>query len=231
MVPNYLKNIVCVVVGFLCAAGYGGELPDLVARLEKLDGKDLIHAAVHIEDRISGTQEKESKPLEKADLIITADANSLTLTISGELSNGRILREFSLLRAAGLAHYGPALVRELAGLELVGTRPDSRQGIPCTRWHLKSEEKQSKFGMSSTTRRDVELWIDADGYPVAASFKTQNQGKVLLFKFSSESARQQRYERLGGRLILVLDKNETDVKSKAGDQKRTFTTTVEVKKD
>jgi hypothetical protein len=231
MVPNYFRNVVCVVVGFLCAAGYGDELPDLVARLEKLDGKDPIHAAVHIEDRISSTEEKESKPLEKADLTIAADANALTLAITGELSNTRTFREFSLLRAGELAHYGTALARELAGLELVERRPDSRQGLPCTRWRLKSEEKQSKFGMSSTTKRDVELWIDADGYPVAASFKTQNKGRILLFKFTSESARRQRYERLGGRLILVLDKNETDVKSKAGDQKRTVTTTVEVKKD
>ncbi|MGD8501799.1 MAG: hypothetical protein PVJ86_14195, partial [Phycisphaerales bacterium] len=94
----------------------------------------------------------------------------------------------------------------------------------------KSEKKESKFGMSATSRRDVELWIDADGYPVAASFKVQNKGRILLFKFTSESARQQRYERLGGRLVLVFDNNETDAKSKAGDEKRTVTTTVEVKR-
>ena len=85
--------------------------------------------------------------------------------------------------------------------------------------------------MSSTSLRDVELWIDADGYPVTASFKAQNKGRILLFKFTSESARQQRYERLGSRLVLVFDNNETDIKSKAGAEKRTVTTTVEVKKN
>ena len=128
-------------------------------------------------------------------------------------------------------YYGPSLARELAGLKLVERLPDSYEGLSCTRWRLESEEKQSKLGMSSTNRRDVQLWIDADGYPLAAVFKTQIKASFLLFKISSESARQQRYKRLGGRLILVLDKNEIDVKTKAGDEKRTVTTTVEVKKN
>jgi len=115
--------------------------------------------------------------------------------------------------------------------KLVSTEPDVYQGVSCKRWRLKSERKESKFGISSKTLRDVELWIDADGYPVAGSFKAQTKGRVLLFKFNSESTREQRYQRLRGRLVLVLDRNETDVKSKAVDQKRTITTTVEVKQN
>ena len=52
---------------------------------------------------------------------------------------------------------------------------------------------------------------------------------MLLFKFSAGSTRSQRYERLANRLVLVLDKNETDVKSKAGAEKRTIATTLTVK--
>jgi hypothetical protein len=233
MVHNCFRNIVFIVVGLVCAASYGEELPDLIARLEKLDGKDPIRGEVRIEDRSTRTQEQEkgSKQLEKADLTITANANALTLTVTGEVSNSRVFREFSLRRAGELVHYGPSLVRELDGLKLVEKLPDSYKGLSCTQWCLKSEKKESRFGFSSTTRRDVELWIDAEGYPVAASFKIQNKGRMLLFKFTSESARQQRYERLGGRLVLVFDNNETDIKSKAGDEKRTVTTTFDVKKD
>jgi len=231
MIPNYFRNMICVVVGLVCATGYGQELPDLIARLQKFDGKEPIRGVVRIEDRTSETKDKESQQLEKADLIITSDANELTLKVTGDISNTRILREFSLLRAGELMYYGPSLARELAGLKLVERLPDSYEGLSCTRWRLESEEKQSKLGMSSTNRRDVQLWIDADGYPLAAVFKTQIKASFLLFKISSESARQQRYKRLGGRLILVLDKNEIDVKTKAGDEKRTVTTTVEVKKN
>jgi hypothetical protein len=116
----------------------------------------------------------------------------------------------------------------LAGLKLAENRPDTHQGVSCRRWRLKSEETQSKFGVKSTTLRNVELWLDANGYPLRASFKTQIKGRMLLFKFSSESARSQRYKRIGERLVLAFDKTETDTKSKAGQEKRTVTTTVEI---
>ena len=73
------------------------------------------------------------------------------------------------------------------------------------------------------------LWIDSDGYPIAGVFKTQAKGRMLLFKFSAASTRRQRYQRVGTRLVLVLDKNVTDVSSKAGKEKRTIITTVKVK--
>ena len=231
MAPKSFRNIFFAVVGLICGVGYGGQVADLVARLEKLDGKDSIRAMVHIDDLVSRVQDEKSKPHEKAVFVITADANSLTVTVAGKISNNRLFREFSILRTGELAQYGPHLASELDGLKLVENTPVVYQGVSCNRWRLKSERKESKFGISSTTLRNVELWIDAEGYPVAGSFKAQIKGRMLLFKFNSESAREQRYQRLGGRLVLVFDKNETDVKSKAGAQKRTVTTTVEVKRN
>jgi len=227
MITKSFRNIFFVVVGLVCGVGYGGEIEDLIARLGNLDGKDSIRAVVHIEDRVSKAEDEKSKLLEEADFIITADVNTLTLTVAGKISNNRLFREFSLLRAGELVHYGPNLTRELEDLKLIENKSDVYQGASCKRWRLKSERKESKFGISSTTLRDVELWIDAEGYPIAGLFKTQAKGRLLLIKFSSESAREQRYQRLGGRLVLVYDKNETDMKSKAGDQKRTITTMVE----
>jgi len=231
MAPKSFRNIFFAVIGLICGIGYGGQVADLAARLEKLDGNDSIRAMVHISDLVSKVRDEKSKPLEKADFVITADANSLTVTVAGKISNNRLFREFSTLRAGELLQYGPHLARELDGLKLVENIHGLYQGVSCKRWRLKSERKESKFGISSTTLRNVELWIDAEGYPVAGSFKTQTKGRMLLFKFNSESAREQRYQRLGGRLVLVFDKNETDMKSKAGAQKRTITTTVEVKRN
>jgi hypothetical protein len=225
------RNIFFAVVGLICGIGYGGEVEDLVTRLGKLDGKDSIRAVVHIEDRVSKSEDEKDKLLEEADFIITADVNTLTVTVAGKISNNRLFREFSLLRTEELVHYGPQLASELEGLKLIENKPDVCRGVSCKRWRLKSERKESKFGMSSTTLRDVELWIDAEGYPIAALFKTQAKGRLLLIKFNSETAREQRYQRLGSRLVLVFDKNETDIKSKAGDQKRTITTTVEAEQD
>jgi hypothetical protein len=228
MVFNYHLKIVLVQVMLICGVGYGGEVEDLVARLEKLDGKDSIRAKVHIDDRVSKAQDEKDKLLEKADFVITADANTLTLTVSGKISKNRLFREFSLLRVRELTHYGSQLASELNGLKLIENAPDVHRGVSCNRWRLKSELEESKFGVSSKTVRDIELWIDAEGYPLAGLFKTQTKGKFLLFKFESESVQKQRYRRLGSHLVLVYDKNETDMKSKAGDQKRTITTIIEV---
>jgi hypothetical protein len=226
MATKSFRNIIFAVV-VICGVSYSGKVEDLVARLEKLDGKDSIRVVVHIEDCVSKAEDEKDKLLEEADFVITADANTLTLSVVGKILNNRLFREFSLLRAGELVHYGLQLTSELDGLKLIENKPDVYRGVSCKRWRLKSERKESKFGISSTTLRDVELWIDAEGYPVAGSFKTQSKGRLLLIKFNSESAREQRYKRLGGRLVLVFDKNETDIKSKAGDQKRTITTTVE----
>ena len=231
MATKSFRNIFFAVVGLICGVSYGGEVDDLIARLGKLDGKDSIRAMVHIDDRVSKAQDEKSKLLEKADFVITADANTLTLSVAGKISNNRLFREFSLLRAGELVHYGTNLASELDGLKLIENAPDVHRGVSCKRWRLKSERKESKFGVSSTTLRDVELWIDAEGYPVAGLFKTQTKGRLLLIKFNSESVREQRYQRLGVRLVLLFDKNDTDIKSKAGDQKRTITTTIKVEQN
>jgi hypothetical protein len=231
MTFKFFRDILFAVIVLICGIGYGGEVADLVTQLDKLDGKDPIRAMVHIEDQVYKVLDEESKPLEQMDFIITADANAITLTIADKISNNRLFRDYSLLHAGELVHYSTHLARELDGLNLVENEPDVYQGVSCKRWRLKSELKESKFGISSTTLRDVELWIDAEGYPVAGSFKSQTKGRMLLFKFNSETARQQRYQRLGSRLVLVFDRNETDVKSKAGQQKRTITTTLELRQN
>ena len=229
MAHNYCKNVTFAIVALICVAGRGAEPADLIARLKKLDGGNTIHATVHIYDRTSRMDDEDYKPLEKGDFAITAEPNTLSVAVMGKILDSRVFREFSLLRAGELAHCAPLLAKELDGLKLVENRAGSYLGVLCRHWRLKSEEKEKKFGFSSTTVKDVELWIDSDGYPIAGVFKGQTKGKMLLFKFSAGSVRRQRYQRVGTRLVLVLDKNQTDVSSKAGKEKRTIITTVKVK--
>jgi hypothetical protein len=232
MISDSFRNLICLVVGLICTSVSGGELTGLIAGLQKLEASGPIRAVVHIEENKPATDDKEdARKLEKADLIITTDANGLTISVKGDISNAGIFGDLSLLRAGELVHYGPSLARELAGLKLVKKFPDLHEGIPCTRWQLRSEEKQSMFGMNASLRQDVELWIDEQEYPVAASFKKQVESKVLLFRQSYDSIREQRYERFGGRLILAFDKQDDVVRqsnSKGG--KRIITTIVEVNK-
>jgi len=47
MAPKSFRNIFFAVIGLICGVGYGGQVADLAARLEKLDGNDSIRAMVH----------------------------------------------------------------------------------------------------------------------------------------------------------------------------------------
>jgi len=213
----------------LAQLGHSAELRDLIARLEKLAPQTAVSLAVHVKDQRSRTQEdREAKPIEEGDFKITADSKAVTVSVTGKLSDTRVFEEFSVLRAGSLAHYAPHLARDLKGLKLMEKRPDTQQDIACERWHLQSEVKQSQFGIKTTTLRKVDLWLDVKGFPLRASFKTQVNGRMLLFKFSSVSTRSQRYKRIGERLVLVFDESKTDTTSKAGTEKQTITTTAEI---
>jgi hypothetical protein len=99
MVLYCRRNMLCVLVGLACAASYGEELPDLIARLQKLEGDGPVRVVVQIEDSTPRAEEKGSRQGDKVDLAIAAGANALTLTVTGKISNTTIFREFSLLRA------------------------------------------------------------------------------------------------------------------------------------
>ena len=229
MTRYHFTKALLITLGLLGRFAYSAELPDLIAKLEKLDAQNAVTLTVHIVDQRSRTEEdKDVKPIEKGNFSIAANAEELTVAVAGKMSDTRVFQDFSVLRAGTLAHYAPQLAQDLAGLKLLENHPDTQQGVGCRRWRLKSEEKQSRFGVKSTTLRNVQLWLDAQGYPVRAAFKTKITGRMLLFKFSSESTRNQQFKRMGDRLVLTLDKNKTETKSKAGAEKRTVTTTVEI---
>ena len=191
MARKCYRNTVLTIVALIGVVGYGAEPADLIARLKKLDGNSTIRAAVHVDDRTSRTDDENYKPREEGHFAITAEPNALSVAVVGKIRDSRVFKDFSLLRAGELAHYAPQLARELDGLKLVENRAGSYLGVSCRHWRLKSEEKESKFGFSSTTTKNVELWIDSDGYPIAAVFKTQAKGKMpcVIFKFDRKPIR------------------------------------------
>jgi soluble cytochrome b562 len=207
----------------------GQDLPALTARLKNLKGTEAVRVEVVVEADTTGGGSETPAGSEKLRLRIVGDPNGLKLTVQGAIAETHLLREFSLFRANEIVHYGPSLVRELAGMKLVESRPDTREGIPCTRWVLEATEKRSQLGVKATVRKTVELWLDADGYPMAASFVKKGVSRVLLLKVTRESKREQQYKRVGDRLVITLDKTEdADRAGKSKEAKRTVTTTTQI---
>jgi len=249
MVKDSIKSIFVVILCFSCSVGFSAELQDLIEILNALEGKDEILTTVRIENLTSTAKGKKTNKIE-SEFIVNADADTLSITYkgdiseitsdpnagasgyTGDISDDRNFRDFSLFRAGELIHYGPSLARELKGMKLVKKTSDKYQDVACTLWELNSKETQKTSGVKSTTQRDVKLWIDEEGYPVGGEFQTQVTAKIfLIFKINSETLRRQSYKRHGDRLVLTLDKNETDLETDEENVKQTVTTTVEIKND
>ena len=246
MVKDNVKSIFFVILCFSCSVGFSDELQDLLETLNRLEGKDEIITIVRIENLISTAKGKKTNKIE-SEFVVNADVDTLSITyegdvseitsdpnagssgFSGDISDARNFQNFSLFRAAELIHYSPSLARELNGMKLTKKKSDKYQDVACTLWELNSKETQKTSGVKSTTKRDVKLWIDEEGYPVGGEFQTQMTAKIfLLFKINSETMRKQSYKRHGDRLVLTLDKNETDFETDEENMKQTVTTTVEI---
>ena len=224
-----LRSMVGVVVLLSGLSVQAQDLSTLTAKLKNLRGKDALRVAVLVEVGAAAGGTNKPSESEKLYVSLASDPNGLRLVVPGEVADTRLFREFSLFRASEIVHCAPALVRELAGMELVESRPDSREGVPCTRWHFQADEKLSQSGVTAKVHKEVEIWIDTDGYPMAASFKKQAESRMLLFKMTRESAREQGYKRCGDHLVLVRDRTEeADGDGKSRGAKRTVTTTTQI---
>ncbi len=246
MAKNNIKSIFVIILCFSCSVGFSDELQDLLETLNALEGKDEILTTVRIENLTSTAKGKKTNKIE-SEFVVNADVDTLSISyegditeitsdpnagssgFGGDISDSRNFQDFSLFRAAELIHYGPTLARELDGMKLVKKRSDKYQDAACTLWKLNSKETQKISGVKSTTKRDVKLWIDKEGYPVGGEFQTKITAKIfLIFKINSETMRKQSYQRHGDRLVLTLDKNETDFETDEENMKQTVTTTVSI---
>ena len=243
---NIAMRLVIVIV-FVCSIANGSELSDLVTRLQKLEGKEKIQASVNIENYTSAMKGEKSNKI-KSDFIIRTEAQNISLKYSGEISKiasdpnaGKSayggdtsdtanFQQFNILRAIELMNYGPFLAREIEGMKVVKKSSEKYQGVSCTLLTLNSKETQKNSGIKATTKRDVKIWIDGEGYPIAGSFKTVVSARILLvLKISTESSREQRFTRKADHLVLSFDKNETELKTDEGNMKQIVTTKVEIK--
>lgn len=230
MIKHSVEMMVGVIAASVCLPVHAQDLAGLTRKLRGMPGKDPICISVRVEASTATKDGQETaNPKTTLDVRIESDANSFALAVPGRVPYNRLGREFSLLRASELTHYGPSLANELAGMELIDTRDDSLESVPCTRWHLQAEETRAQSGARAIVRKDVKLWIDADGYPMAASFKKQGESRLLLIKMTRKSSREQRYTRHGDRLVLVMDKtDEAEDRGKSKGARRVVTTTVEI---
>lgn len=227
MKQRQLKTLVWIIFLGLCSPVPAEDLASLLTRVKALDGTEPIHAIVTME---SECPDQNNVPQhETAEFNIAYDANGLSLTMSQEAFHADVLKNLSLHRVHELISYASTLVDELKDLELVKQVPDTYADIACQHWQFEDEKKESKFGVKAAVSRNVDIWTDNDGYPIAASFKSVSDVKILFWKHHQESTRPQRYQRFSNRLILIEDKQTKSIRQGKDTINDTVTTRVKIK--
>ena len=227
MERRQLNTLLWIILLMLCSPVPAEDLASLLTRLKALDGTEPIRAIVTMEKECP--DQNNVPQLETAKFNIANDANGLSLTMSREASHADVLSNLSLHRVHELISYASTLVDELKDLKLVKRIPDTYADIACQHWQFEHEKKESKLGVKAAVSRNVDIWTDNDGYPIAASFKILSDVKILFWKHHQESTRPQRYQRCGNRLILIEDKQTSSIKQGKVTINNTVTTHVHIK--
>jgi hypothetical protein len=228
----------------------GQDVARLRERLNGCWGNEPIQVAVRVEQR-GGVKAVSSPtapaaPETAANFEIGAANNMLTVRLAEDqvrqedpaLRKAKApnaaadgLADVSLSRVAAFVNYGPALARALDGFRLEGRKPDACQGVPCTKWSLSQTENASAMGMSMKQSATWEIWMDAEGYPVAAERTEQTKTKALFVSTTSTSRTWCRFQRHGHRLVLVFEQTKGNHEVAGSQVSVTTTTTVGLKKD
>jgi hypothetical protein len=113
----------------------------------------------------------------------------------------------------------PVLLRHLDQAQLLEERPDTLEGKAVRLMSFKlaprmsAEQKKYVKEFESTAK----VWVDGEGFPVAAEVHTRVKGRALLvINFASDEQEEFKFARVNGRLVTVRH-SENNTSSGAGE--------------
>lgn len=128
----------------------------------------------------------------------------------------------SALRVAGAVNYAPALLHVLQGSQLKSERADSYQGKPARLLELaltepNPDEQQVKMKESVHT---AQVWIGADGMPLAASVTHRRKASVMVFLSFEQNAKEDFVFSVAANRLVVLKRDEQGTAKGLGNESR-----------
>ncbi len=146
-----------------------------------------------------------------------------------------VRRGMGALSATRLQDYlngAPNLLRQLEGAELTGEKAVTWEGQPARLLSFKLNPPMSERDRKRIKEMDTsaEIWIDRDGFPLAAKSHADFKGRALLvISFESSSKEEFRFTHVGDRLVVTrhVRENSGSGGGESGGQKTVATLTVE----
>lgn len=122
------------------------------------------------------------------------------------------LREARFDNIEALLNAAPSLIEDLAGATVVRQSSVELDGRPATLLLLKvrpslSEEDRKHI---KAVEAEMSVWIGADGCPLALEATTDVKAKFLIFTAKGHFVTHRVYSRLGDRLIVTSERNESE---------------------
>jgi hypothetical protein len=128
----------------------------------------------------------------------------------------------SALRVAAAVNYAPALLHLLEGGQLKSERQETYQGKPARVLDLElteagPDEKQVKMKESV---HSAQVWIGADGAPLAATMTHRRKASVMVFLSFEQSAKEDFVFSVVANRLVVLKRDEQGTAKGLGNESR-----------
>lgn len=217
----------------------GDPLDDLRTRLDGFSSHGAIRVAVSVA--------REGAGGEKPVALVADSPDGLTVTWSRPLIDDALrerqaqsedpekpaplTRQLDDLKATSLAGYldAPAILRRiLVGAKLTGVHEEERDGRKVRRLDCRVDERLSGKDAKMVKQIDstAQVWVDADGVPLAAETHLQMKGRAfLVISFATQERSTFTFARVGDRLIVRRCdwENESSGAGESQKQRRTIT--------
>ena len=222
-----------------CALLPADTLSDLKGTLSRLNGQDPVKASVdyqfwsrqgsdkkpvitegraqsHVEDGPQGLKIAWSRPLIQA---AAQEARAKAQDPEKKTPTREAIEGLGAVELSDALNGADRLLRTLDQAQLVEEKADQWQGHPARLLRLKVTPRLSQEDQKYVKELEAsaQVWVGADGLPLAAESQTHMKGRALLvINFEQRQKEAFRFARMGNRLVVVH--HETESSGSGGGQ-------------
>ncbi|MES3023314.1 MAG: hypothetical protein V4857_17255 [Pseudomonadota bacterium] len=182
------------------------ELKEKKTDNDKKTGPETASAAVYIEDSPDGLQMRWDRALLKR----ATEESKGGVSITKVMPLGSLIRSVTATRMAQTVNYAQAFLQTLSMAQLKSERVEAWQGKPARLIELVINEPAAEDAKVSVKEnvRIAQVWIGADGAPLAASMTRKFKAKVLVFMTIESSNKEDFVFSVVGNRLVVLKRED-----------------------
>ncbi len=240
MVRHLFMKVSPFALAVLIASSAGASgLDDFRAALRRSESGPQVRARIEvvIQEQTKGEKKPDSGPTRASVVARTGPdgfalewemAKLAALRKVSQKSLRKHLEAITAMEALRLVDPAPHLLSALDGATLLEEKTDRHDGVPCRRLLIRPERKPDPEidPLLKEFEASWQVWIDADGWPLAMKTEQRHRGRKLLISFKGSHEAEYRFGRAAGRLIVERLKEMTSSEAMGSEDEETSEFTV-----